>query len=126
MSNSPKIISPLGEELSALPEVPPLEAVHPYGSKVLIEDLRPEEILNTKMFVPEKANCGDHAPQAYIVELGPRVPEEAGLEVGQRVFWSGTGVPVKDPRQSQRIRALIEIHQIIAIAEEGSTSKLEL
>jgi hypothetical protein len=114
----PSIISPTGEKLESLPEVPALAAVHPYGSKVLIEDLRPEELMGTKFHMPEGASAGDHAPQAYIVEIGPKVPDEAGLEVGQRIFWSGTGVPVKDPRQNRRIRALIEIHQIIALAEE--------
>ena len=126
MPKNPKIIAPSGEELSPLPNVPDIVAVHPWGGKIMIEDLRPEEILNTKMFVPEKMNCGDHAPQAYIVEIGPKVPEDSGLKVGQRIFWAGTGVPVKDPRQDRRVRALIDIHQIIAIAEEKSEIAIEL
>ena len=59
------------------------------------------------------------APQAYIVELGPQVNEESGLAVGQRVYWNGKGVPVEDPRSNGRVRALLEIHNIQAIIEEG-------
>jgi hypothetical protein len=117
MPKNAKIISSTGEELSALPTVPKIKAVHPCGSKIMIEDLRPEEVLQTQIHVPDKMKLQD-APQAYIVELGPKIPEDSGYYVGQRIYWQGTGVPVKDPRQDRRVRALIELHQVIAIIEE--------
>lgn len=117
MSKKPAIIGVGGERLESMPKVPEIAAIHPWGGKVLIEDLRPEEILQAKIHVPESMKIDD-APQAYIVELGPKVPEDSGLKVGQRVIWQQTAIPVKDPRQKRRVRALVEIHQIIAIVEE--------
>ena len=126
MPKNAKIISATGEELSALPTVPKIKAVHPCGSKIMIEDLRPEEVLQTQLHVPDKLKLQD-APQAYIVELGPKIPEDSGYYVGQRIYWQGTGVPVKDPRQDRRVRALIELHQVIAvIEEEEAPSKLKV
>lgn len=124
MPKMPKIISAFGEELSALPEVPKVKAVHPWGSKIMIDGINNKELLNTKLHVPDEIDVGDFAAQAYIVELGPKVPEDCGLEVGQRINWSGTGVPIKDPRQDRRVRALIEIHQVLAVIEEESSLKL--
>ena len=101
----------------AVTQVPKIKAVHPFGSKILVEALKSSEVLGTMLAV-DGSDTGD-APQAYIVELGPQVPEESGLKVGQRVYWEGKGMAVKDPRaNSDRIRALLEISNIRAIIEE--------
>jgi len=73
------IVLPSGEQ--AVVKVPAVQAVHPTGSRVLVEVLKPDEVLNTNLYVAEDAEM-DGAPQAYIIELGPTVDEGAGLEVG--------------------------------------------
>jgi hypothetical protein len=99
-------------------DVPKIKAVHPFGSKILIEVLKPDEVLGTKLYLGDRTEV-DGAPQAYIVELGSTVSKESGLEVGQRIFWEGKGTPVQDPRaKNDRIRALLEISNVKAIIEE--------
>lgn len=115
-----KIIGASGDQLTVIgstPKVPKIGAVHPFGSKVLVEVLQPDEVLNTNLYVGENADA-DGAPQAYILELGPQVSPECGLKVGQRVYWSGKGTAVNDPRAGRRVRALLEVHNIQAIIEE--------
>lgn len=100
-------------------QVPKVKAVHPFGSKILVEALKASEVLGTTLAVDGVSSETGDAPQAYIVELGPSVPEESGLKVGQRVYWEGKGMAVKDPRaEEDRIRALLEISNIRAIIEE--------
>ena len=113
----PAIISINGDKLESLPKVPRCKEIHPWGGKIMIEDLRPEEMLHTQLHVPESTKIVD-APQAYIVEFFPKVPADCGLKLGQRIIWQRTGVPVKDPRQTRRVRALVDIHQIIATVDE--------
>ena len=99
-------------------QVPKIKAVHPFGSKILIEVLKPDECMGTSLYISEQTQV-DGAPQAYIVELGPEVKPESGLQVGQRIYWEGKGTPVGDPRCTNgRVRALLEIHNIRAIIEE--------
>lgn len=115
----PAIISLSGEKLESIPLVPKCKAIRPWGGKIMIEDLRPEEMLHTQLHVPDSTKIVE-APQAYIVEFGPKVPKDCGLVEGQRVIWQGTGIPVKDPRQTRRVRALVDFHQIVAVVEEES------
>lgn len=113
------IITP---EISTAAELPKITAVKPAGSKILVECLKPDEVMGTKLYVREDTKL-DGAPQAYIVELGPSVAEDSGLAVGQRVYWTGNGTPVQDPRaQHGRVRALLEIHNVIAIIEDEGAS----
>lgn len=102
-------------------KAPKILAVHPYGSKILVETIPADELLDTNLIVPDNATS-DGAPQAYIIEIGPQVPVNSGLKVGQRVYWTGKGTAVNDPRAaSNKVRALLEIHNIQAIiSEEGS------
>lgn len=112
------ITVPFNAGVETKPAVPRIKAVHPFGSKILVEVLRPEEQLGTSLFVDDKTKV-DGAPQAYIVELGPQVPPECGLKVGQRIYWEGKGVAVEDPRTTnKRVRALMEVSLIKAIIEE--------
>ena len=104
----------------AVVRLPKIVAAHPTGSKVLIECLKADEVLGTDLVINDNADIGG-APQAYIVELGPSVPEDSGLAVGQRVYWEGKGVAIDDPRAEHgRVRALLEIHNIKAIIEEAN------
>ena len=111
-----KLLVPENIEISIVPKK--IKAVHPFGSKILAEMLKPDEMLGTSLYVDEKTKI-DTAPQGYIVELGQGL-EDSGLRVGQRIYWEGRGIPVDDPRGTKgRVRALLEIHNIKAIIEEA-------
>ncbi len=110
------IVNASGEEIK--PQCPKVKAVHPFGSRILIDVLKADEVLGTNLYVSDNTNL-DGAPQAYVVELGPQVPADSGIEVGMRIYWEGKGTPVQDPRETNgRIRALLEIHNVKAIIEE--------
>jgi co-chaperonin GroES (HSP10) len=125
MANNKKIITPNGGEISfgssSTFKCPKIAAVHPFGSKILVEVLQPDETIQTTLYLSDKTQ-DDGAPQAYILELGPGVAADSGLKVGQRVYWNGKGTAVNDPRASKRVRALLEIHNIQAIIEEDSSN----
>jgi co-chaperonin GroES (HSP10) len=114
-----KIVGINGGEISTRKAAPKVVAVHPFGSKILVEVLEAEDLLDTSLFIPEGTES-DGAPQAYIIEMGPQVNPDCGLKVGQRVYWSGKGTAVADPRQTKRTRALLEVHNIQGIIEERS------
>lgn len=111
------IISPTGEAI--VNKVPAVKAVHPTASRVLIEIIEARELIKTDLHLPEGVAGDDGAPQAYIIELGPGVPEECEYKVGQRIYWEGKGTPVQDPRgKHNRLRALLEFSNIKALIEE--------
>lgn len=112
MSKS-KLVVP---ETAQTTSVPKIKAVHPYGSKILVEMLKADEMLGTTLYIDEKAKV-DTAAQGYVIEVGPEL-KDSGLE-GKRIYWEGRGIPVADPRGvSGRVRALLEIHNIKAVIEE--------
>lgn len=113
--NEPMILTASGE--SAVSPLPNITGVKPFGSKILVDILRADEILGTRLVGVEKSSL-DGAPQAYIVELGSNIPPEYGLKKGQRIYWTGKGTQVTDPRETRRIRAILEISNVIAIIEE--------
>lgn len=116
--NNSVILTPDTQSSSELAKI---VAIHPTSSKLLVECLKVDEMMGTKLYVGSDANM-DGAPQAFIVELGPNVAPHCGLKVGQRVYWNGQGTPVQDPRaQHGRVRALMEIHNIIAIIEDENS-----
>jgi len=98
--------------------VPGIKAVHPFGSSILIEHLKADERMGTNLYVSDDADV-DGAPQAYIVELGPKLEEDCGLKVGDRVFVQGTFIPVINTDGTDRERGIVEIHNIKGIIEEG-------
>lgn len=103
------------------PALPKIKGVVPFGSKILVETLRDDEIMGTQLFVGKGDGTGGNggAPQAIIVKLGPKVEVESGLKVGQRIYWTGKGTLVEDPEVAEgRSRALLEISNILAIIEE--------
>ena len=116
MAKKSTIVGASGETLKST--CPRMSAVHPFGSTVLIELLTAEDLNETSLHLPENTVVDDGAPQAYIVELGPKVANDSGLEVGQRIYWNGTCIPVNDPRANGRVRGFLEIHQIKGLIEE--------
>lgn len=111
------IIDANGEKLR--PALPKAKAVRPFGSKILVEILKADEIMGTSLHIGEDTQM-DGAPQAYITHLGPNVPKECGLEVGQRVYWSGKGTQIENPGCTNgRVNALLEISNVLAIIEEN-------
>lgn len=117
MAHKPAILMPNAETYRE--PLPKVKAVKPFGSKLLVEVLRADEILGTQLSIGDKTEL-DGAPQAYIVELGPSVSSDTGLAVGQRIYWSGKGTQIKDPNGTEgRVRALLEIGNVLAIIEEA-------
>lgn len=106
----------------ARPSLPKIKSVMPFGSKILVEVLRDDEIMGTNLFVGAGKGTGGTdggAPQALIIKLGPCVSPDSGLAEGQRVYWSGKGTLVDDPSKDPgRSRALLEINNILAIIQE--------
>ena len=120
MPNKPSLVSPTGDTLKS--KVAKVAAVHPFGSKILVEVLNIDEMLGTNLYVDQKTSV-DGAPQAFIVEVGPSLPEGAGIRVGQRIYWTGQGTAVEDPRTANgRKRAILDLHNILAIIEEDSNA----
>ncbi len=100
-------------------KVPKIKAVHPFRSKILVEIINGEEMIDTSLVLPDGLE-NEGPPQAYIMELGPAFDENCGIKVGQRVFWDGKGLAVADPRGAEkgRVIALLEIHNIHGVVEE--------
>ena len=120
LPNKQNVAAQMGVE-PIRPALPKVKGVRPFGSKILVEVLRDDEIMGTSLYVGAGAGTGaqDGAPQAVIIKLGSGVPADAGLSEGQRIYWTGKGTMVSDPTADPgRTRALLEIHNIIAILEE--------
>lgn len=67
--------------------VPEIKDVKPYGSYVFVELLSSKEILKTKLTLT--GNTAVPVNEAYVLAIGPQVPENYGLSVGDRVFIDG-------------------------------------
>jgi hypothetical protein len=115
MTNS-VIVDSTGKELrKALPKA---KSVHPFGSKILVEILRADEILGSTLHISENTQM-EGAPQAYITEVGPSVSGDIGLKVGQRIYWTGKGTQIENPScKNGRVNALLEISNVLAVIEE--------
>lgn len=112
---NPGILMPSGEESYKV--LPKVKSVKPFGSKILVEILNGNETLGTNLHVGKTQAEG--APQAYIIDMGSGLKEDCGLKIGQRIYWTGKGTEVKDPNTTNnRIRALLEVSNILAIIEE--------
>ena len=110
------IIDTNGQEVRV--SLPKAKAVHPFGSKVLVEILKADEILGTTLHLSENTQM-EGAPQAYIIELGPSVSLDSGLAVGQRIYWTGKGTQIENPGcVTGRVNAFLEISNVLAIIEE--------
>ena len=98
-------------------KVPNIQSVHPFGSSILIENVKADEVLGTTLYVQKDAET-EGAPQAYVVELGPKLGEDCGLKVGDRIVVQGNFIPVINVGNSGRERGIIEIHNVKAVIEE--------
>lgn len=118
MAAKPAILTPTLEEY--VKPLPKIKSVHPFGSKILVEILRADEIMGTKLHIGDNA-VADGAPQAYIVETGPTLPADCGIKKGQRIYWTGKGTQVEDPSATnKRVRAMLEISNVLGIIEENA------
>ena len=108
------ILAHTGEKTRTVPKV---KSLRPFGSSILIEHLSPREQMGTDLFVGEEAKV-DGAPQAYIVAFGPKIGEDCGLKIGDRVVVQGTFVPVPNTSGNKRVRGIVEVHNIKAILDE--------
>lgn len=124
----PLILTPTVSPSAALgfpenrPALPKIKSITPFGSKILVETLRDDEIIGTQLSLGAGSGTGasEGAPQAIIVKLGPKVDADCGLKVGQRIYWTGKGTLVQDPQTVKgRSRALLEISNIMAIIDEA-------
>lgn len=106
---------------------PAVKAVKPLGGQVLVEVYKEEEVSPESVIVlPEiSRNKGDRgvggAPQGRVLDIGPGLPKEFGIKVGDRVLLQGSFVPLpklSDYRDGMRERALVEPHTIKAILLE--------
>lgn len=114
------IIEPVAieNEEKQLPPPSLIQAIHPFGSTVLVEMLTKQESVGTKLWIREDSDVG--AEQGYVLELGPSLkPEECRLKVGDRVILQGTYVPIMNYDQHPRKRGIVELHNIKAIIEEA-------
>ncbi len=73
-------------DFSQAPQVPKIADVQPFGVNVLVELLTPQECLGTSLTVD---NVELDVHQAYVLGIGPRVPKDHGVAVGQRVYIHG-------------------------------------
>lgn len=109
------ILNPDGTQ--AKKNLPKVKAIKPFGSKILVECLKADELVQTSLIIDESTEVGG-LPQAYIVELGPNIQAHNGLEVGQRIYWTGNGVGLEDVSENGRVLALLDMHNIQAVIEE--------
>ncbi len=78
------IIGSDGYEIKKVPKVANVKAL---GTCVFVELLSAREIIDTSIELV--GGVGSLTNEAYVLHIGPRVPKEHGLEVGQRVFIDG-------------------------------------
>jgi len=109
------IVSANGEKISLVPSI---TEVVPFGSSILIEHLSAQELLGTELFVSDDTKV-DGAPQAYILALGSKLTEDSGLKVGDRIVVQGTFVPMPRLANNDRVRGVIEVHNVKAILKES-------
>lgn len=107
--------------------VPLVSKVKAAGTQILVEKIDEEELLPpTTLTIPDGSafkNNGE-AYQGYIRDIGPRVDEEMGFKVGDRIAFSGFAVPLPAhgpyKGSSKRDWILLEPHAIRAILEESA------
>ena len=110
----------------AKPKQPMVKAVKPLGGQVLVEVYQEDELSDSAIILPDNARGKGSlgvggAPQGRVLDIGPGLPKEFGIKVGDRVLLQGTFVPLpklKDQRDGDRERALVEPHTIKAILLE--------
>jgi len=96
--------------------MPQITGTKPVNTQVLVELLNPNEVLNTTFSIGE--NAAIETPQAYVLSLGPKVPEDIGFVIGDRVMIHGAIVfsPLKG--NNERKLGTIEYHMIKGVLTE--------
>ena len=69
-----------------MPIVPKPKYATPVGTQVLVELLTPKETLGTRLHLDGDMKVD--TPQGYVLNVGPMVPKEFGVQKGDRVFIS--------------------------------------
>lgn len=99
-------------------KVPKVVDATPYGSLVMVEHLTSKEIMGTTLEIKDESALGFVSPQGYVTKLGPKVSDDCGIKVGQRVLLQGSFVPLPDFGDGHRKKGLVEVHNIKAILSE--------
>ncbi len=87
---------------------------------IIVELLGADEVLQTTLKIAENSKL--EAPQAYIIDIGPSViRENVGINIGDRVVFSGMMTPLPKSDFSNRQRGVIEAHSIKAVLREESS-----
>ncbi len=110
----------------AKPKQPPVKAVKPLGGQILVEIYTEDELSDSAIILPDNAKGKGSlgvggAPQGRVLDIGPGLPAEFGVKVGDRVLLQGSFVPLpklSDQRDGDRERALVEPHTVKAILVE--------
>lgn len=101
--------------------VPQIKDVSPCGSQVLVELLTAQEALGTILQIDADASITG-APQGYVRKKGPRVSEDWGFKIGDRVTLHGNYTPVSENVERpnpHRPWILVEPNQIKAVLLEN-------
>lgn len=72
---------------SSVSDLPTINSIEPYGGFVYVEVLSAQETLRTKLKLTGSTTVPVN--EAYVLAVGPQVPQVYGLEVGHRVFIDG-------------------------------------
>jgi len=89
------------------------------GHSIVVELLGADEIYHTTLNI--SATTKVEAPQAYILDIGPSVVcETVGIQVGDRVVFSGMMTPLPKNESTGRQRGAIDAHTIKAVLKEES------
>ena len=103
--------------------LPKVSGCKPVGTCVLIELLTKQEMQGSKtLFIPEEGGKNnEECQQAYVLDIGPKVPTDVGFKVGDRVMLQGIGAnPVPNYRgDGARKMNLVEPHIIRAVLTEA-------
>lgn len=119
MAKKNEILGVDGQKVSCV-NVPSIKDVVPCGSQVLVELLTAQEALGTILQIESDASITG-APQGYVRKKGPRVSDDWGFTVGDRVTLHGSYTPISENVErsnSHRPWILVEPNQIKAVLKE--------
>lgn len=97
--------------------LPEIKGTKPVGTGILIELLTAQEMMGTTLFVDEDSKIPVH--QAYVLDIGPKVPEDYGIKKGDRVWISGSICFAPNYDNSPRKRGTLEFNMIKGVIVEG-------
>jgi hypothetical protein len=93
-----------------------IAGVKAIGSGVLVEMLKPDEALGTKLYVGKDTQT---PPQGFIIDIGPALKgEEWGIKIGDRVVLQGSFVPLPKFGDGSRDLGMVEAHAIKCVLLE--------